>query len=80
MTSRNNTNTALKNVEIAKVTFVVQNSLSLLVLVKGTEVFLLDFVHGVKSVCWLERVTETTESHEASESRLFVCCYDIIDR
>lgn len=65
---------------MAQFTFVVQNSLSLLVLVKGIRVFLFHFVHDAKSMWCLERVTEATESHEASESRLFVCCYDIIDR
>lgn len=61
-------------------TFVVQNSLSLLVFVKRIRVFWLHFVHDKKSLWCLDRVTEATESHEASESRLFVCCYDIIDR
>lgn len=61
-------------------TFVVQNSLSLLVFVKRIRVFCLHFVHDAESLWCLERVTEATESHEASESRLLVCCYDIIDR
>lgn len=43
---------------MAQFTFVVQNSLSLLVLVKGIRVFLFHFVHDVKSMWCLERVTE----------------------
>ena len=50
MTSRNYTNTALKNAEIEQLTFVVQDPLSLLVLVKGVRVFLLHFVHDAKSI------------------------------